>query len=266
MAKETGYFRWLRWFRFSWQAFRELASFISAITVLTAAGVWLVQQWRERQDWRPAEISQLQALRSTRLMPKVRSLFGIPSDRHPAPQQIAAEFFHRHNYWLEVMYDTRTANVLGWVVTTCNDDFRPRFAIGSNEIELWSATLRDVSNQGVLMPQARFWRADTIHQPNQLLEFGRLPGVFNFVGVVWGMTDVCGSAFPQPATVVNAAAPESFMYEGPLERCDDCASIAARAPINTYGEIYDGRDMAWFYKNVGLGTSHFTATDPLATG
>jgi hypothetical protein len=155
--------------------------------------------------------------------------------------------------------------VLGWVVTTCNNDFRPRFTIRRNEIELWSSTLGDVS-QGVWMPQARCWRAHTIHQPNQLLEFGRLPGVFNFVGIVWGVKDVCGSAFLQAARVVNAAAPEFFMYEGALEHCDDCASIAARASINTYGEIYDGRDLAWFYKNVGLGTSRFTATGPLGTG
>lgn len=195
-------------------------------------------------------------------MTKVRAEFGAPWDRHHGPQNVAAEFFHRHNYWLQITYDSRTNSVLAWAVTTCNDSFQPRFSLADEPIQFGRSTLHDVEDEGILDAVARFWRADTIHQPNQLIEFGHLPGTFSFVGLVWGVADVCGFDFPQSANAIAANAPESFRYEGSVADCDKCAKIARRTRINTYGEIYDGRDLKWFYDKIGLTTPRFVAAGP----
>lgn len=257
---------WLRWLGISWRGLRELAGFISALTVIAAAVVWLTQQWRHHQDWRPVENAHVASLRSTRLLAAVHETFGVPVARRVGPQHVAAEYFHRHDYWLQILYDSRADGVLGWTLTACNDDFRPSFSYAgaTGPIQLWRSTIADVGGL-VLFASVRFWRAHTIHQPNQLIEFGRLPGVLNFVGVVGGLADICSSEFRLAADLIAKTAPEAFQYDGLLERCSPCAGIAQRTRINTYGEIYDGRDLSWFYKKIGLVTPTVVAAGPFFT-
>jgi hypothetical protein len=205
---------------------RELTAFISSVTVLAAAVVWLSQQIEERQDWRPAEYAKIANLRSMQLITKVRAEFGIPTAREPGPGGFVEEFFHRRTYWLDVIYESATGSVLSWVVTACGRDFTPEFDVAGDKRRLWETRMATVE-RGVLFPEARFWRAQTIHQPNELLEFGRLPGSLNFVGLVWGVADVCGAEFPAAADVVASSAPEGFMYDGGLS---DCPNVFSHRP------------------------------------
>jgi hypothetical protein len=251
---------WLRGARISWRAFKELASLVSSISILAVAVVWLTQQWHSHQDWRPSEYAKVDNLRSTRLIAKVRSDFGEPAARRSGPQGINVEYFHRHDYWVQVFYARASGSVLGWTITACKDDFRPKFTfpLTGNEYTLWRTKL----NALPALPKteyADFWRQITLHQPNKLIEAGEGPGTFGFVNLVFGVADVCGPAFPEAAKIIyesTRSAPASFfMYQGPAKNCRQCAAIASKATINTYGELYSpGRGVDWYDKRFGLGT------------
>jgi hypothetical protein len=195
---------WLKWGRFSWRGVREVAGFISAITVIAAACVWLAQQWPETEDWRPVDNARLVSLRSIHLLKAVHETFGVPVERKFGPQHTAVEYFTRHNYWLQVIYDTQANSVLGWTVTVCGQDFSPMFAYGPGVrpvVRFWRSTLADIGDL-VVLPTVHFLRPNTIHQTAQLVEFGSLPASVGLVGIVWGVAAVCSTDFPTAEEIV----------------------------------------------------------------
>ena len=226
--------------RAAWKVLTESAKFVGAVTVLTAAALWLYQQWDERRDWRPVENATIASLRSVGLMEKVRAQLGPPSQRTLTRDgRIGAEYFHRRTYWLQVIYETDTRRVLGWTVTSCARDFAPVFIVGGLRVKLWKTTVS--TDLGLLEHKLRFEPAQTVHQPNQLI-YGRLPGVLNFVGLVLGVVDVCGDAYPAAqsiifkATSAISAANEGFTYTEEGVRAVAAALQPARSPRSTCTE------------------------------
>jgi hypothetical protein len=253
-------------FRISWTALREITAFITSITVLAAAVVWISQQWHSRQDWRPAEYALLANLRSTQLSAKIHAEFGQPSAREADARGIVAEYFHRHDYWLQVFYSRDTGSVRGWTVTACGTDFRPTFTLGGDRFTLWKSHMTTLTTE--LLPpgdRANLWRADTIHQPNRLLEYGNADGELGFIGLAFGVADVCGPKFPRAGQIVDSSVPPSFLdYEGSLAKCSVCTAMAAKAVINTYGEMYYGEpSQQWFQMHFGFGASQEVVVGPV---
>src|SRR5690242_4271213 len=85
---------WLKWSRVSWRSTREVAGFISAVTIIFAACVWLARQWPDSRDWRKVENARLDTLRSTHLMDAIHEKFGLPVNRRFGPENTAVEYFH----------------------------------------------------------------------------------------------------------------------------------------------------------------------------
>lgn len=105
----------------------------SLITLFTAAGD--LKGWYEsRFNWREAEYEKLASLHAGYSISKFREELGAPLFVEPVQDKgLTENIFKGRGYWVDVVTD-KSGTSLAYAVTSCDEDFRPKFsfAIGSD--------------------------------------------------------------------------------------------------------------------------------------
>lgn len=217
---------------------------------------------------------------------KVHALFGSPSHRtvelwetSRGKKKTVSENFEGDGYWLQVIYDKSSGNVLGWVVNACETDFKPTFKPYAKPIVIWQSTISEAEDAAELSQQdllAGYSLGATGGQPSGLYEFGRQAEGRASVAQTFGFADVCGRPDKDPSVDLSSLrrAPPGMTYVGKVSRCvrdvaeqndnmitkvehpkRTCSSFG-RVPVNMYGEYYVpyDDDVQMLTCKLGIGT------------
>lgn len=216
-----------------------IAAVFASITALASAALWIQSQANDQFRWRNGEYTKLTGLRAGFDVAMFDQSLGAPAFKTQKKGH-SERIYRGREYWVQTVAKA-SGEVLMYSVTSCSDQFRPKFPIGSE----YALALRETPVGEVVTRDGQFSDIDYFipgaTASLSIVEFfyGGNPGEYK--SWAWGINDACGDFYDSYDTLFELPDVwEQFGgdYEGQLSEAPKVISeIRSEFPANLYAEV-----------------------------